>query len=141
MSVKKLKYGLITVNSVPALKDDLDAAKLPSTGLNVEYTNSTAPFSGAVIISDCTAGCKSTMLFMTLRIKANPHSWSTQVELHVHLDGALRLETIWELLKAKNHPLPGRGTLEDLRHTVQVQKPKDLMHFLSGFQYFAPAYV
>lgn len=63
-----------------------------------------------------------------------------QIELHVHLDGAPRLETIWELLKAKNLPIPGNGTLGDLKDAVSVKEPQNLMFFLSGFQHFAPAF-
>jgi len=32
-----------------------------------------------------------------------------QVELHVHLDGAVRPETAWELAKLKNLELPGKN--------------------------------
>ncbi len=64
----------------------------------------------------------------------------TQVELHVHLDGAGRPETLFELLREKKLPLPGNGTFREFKRAVQVQDPKDLMHFLSGFRHFAPAF-
>jgi len=64
----------------------------------------------------------------------------TQVELHVHLDGSIRHETAWELLKAKNLPLPGKGSLQELKEACGVQEPKDLAHFLAGFRHFAPAF-
>lgn len=64
-----------------------------------------------------------------------------KVELHVHLDGALQHRTILELLKEKNLPLPGDGSLEALVDTVTVHQPKDLNHFLQGFSVFIPAIV
>ncbi|TRY63397.1 hypothetical protein TCAL_01846, partial [Tigriopus californicus] len=63
------------------------------------------------------------------------------VELHIHLDGAIRHETIWELLKSKNIPLPGNGSLTALKRDLSVRKPKDLMHFLDGFKTFFPIYI
>ena len=64
---------------------------------------------------------------------------SLQVELHVHLDGSMRRETLWELLKQKNLPLPGDGSFRAFEKAVSVQKPKDLGHFLSAFPIFLPA--
>lgn len=65
----------------------------------------------------------------------------SRAELHIHLDGSLRLSTVWELCKQKGLPLPGRGTLEDLRLAVQLQKPSDLAEFLAGFRHTAPALI
>ncbi|XP_071523961.1 adenosine deaminase-like [Panulirus ornatus] len=64
-----------------------------------------------------------------------------RVELHVHLDGAIRYETIWEVMRQKGLKLPGSGSLADLRAAVQVKEPQDLCHFLRGFQIFFPAIV
>ena len=64
---------------------------------------------------------------------------SLQVELHVHLDGSMRRETLWGLLKQKNLPLPGDGSFRAFEKAVSVQKPKDLGHFLSAFPIFLPA--
>ena len=64
---------------------------------------------------------------------------SFQVELHVHLDGSMRRETLWELLKQKKLPLPGDGSFRAFEKAVSVQKPKDLGHFLSAFPIFLPA--
>lgn len=61
-----------------------------------------------------------------------------RVELHVHLDGSLRYSTIYELAKQKNLPLPGNGTLEDLKNACIVTQPKDLENFLQKFTYFIP---
>ena len=63
-----------------------------------------------------------------------------QVELHVHLDGAVRHETIWELLKAKNLPMPGNGTLQALSEAIYIKEPKNLCFFLTSFQHFTPAF-
>ncbi|XP_023335547.1 adenosine deaminase [Eurytemora carolleeae] len=63
----------------------------------------------------------------------------SRAELHIHFDGAVRLSTIWELCKQKGLPLPGRGTIEDLRWAVQMSEPSDLAGFLSGFRHTAPA--
>ncbi|XP_069166912.1 adenosine deaminase isoform X3 [Procambarus clarkii] len=64
-----------------------------------------------------------------------------KVQLHVHLDGAIRHETLWEVMRHKGMKLPGRGSLADLKTAVQVQEPKDLGLFLRGFQIFLPAIV
>ena len=62
-----------------------------------------------------------------------------QVELHVHLDGAVRPETAWELSRAKNLELPGKGTLEEFKAAIAIAKPIDLQHFLKSFSIFSPA--
>lgn len=61
-----------------------------------------------------------------------------RVELHVHLDGSLRHSTIYDLARQKNLPLPGNGTLEDLKNACIVTQPKDLEHFLQRFDIFIP---
>jgi len=63
----------------------------------------------------------------------------SRVELHIHLDGCVRMSTIWELSKAKGLDLPGKGTIEDLTAHVEMKEPGNLTKFLSGFQYTAPA--
>ena len=65
----------------------------------------------------------------------------SKVELHIHLDGSLRHETILEVLKEKKMELPGNGSLHDLKRELVVQRPKDLAHFLSAFRHFAPTYM
>ncbi|XP_045121807.1 adenosine deaminase-like [Portunus trituberculatus] len=69
------------------------------------------------------------------------HRPKSRVELHVHLDGAIRHETIWEVMRQKGLPLPGNGSLADLKEAVKVQEPKDLAHFLQAFGIFLPAIV
>jgi len=63
----------------------------------------------------------------------------SRAELHIHLDGSVRFSTIWELCKQKKLPLPGRGTVEDLRVAVQKHEPSDLAEFLAGFRHIMPA--
>lgn len=69
------------------------------------------------------------------------HRPKSRVELHVHLDGAIRHETIWEVMRQKGLSLPGNGSLSDLREALKVQEPKDLAHFLQAFGIFMPAII
>ena len=62
-----------------------------------------------------------------------------QVELHVHLDGSMRRETLFELLKVKNLPCPGDGSFQAFVKAIEVTHPKDLQRFLSAFPKFMPA--
>lgn len=53
------------------------------------------------------------------------------IDLHRHLDGAVRLETILDLGRQHNIPLPG-ATVEELRPHAQVTEPQPgLMAFLA----------
>ncbi|GAB6027601.1 hypothetical protein CHUAL_001843 [Chamberlinius hualienensis] len=63
----------------------------------------------------------------------------SKVELHVHLDGAVRLTTIWELSKKKNLELPGDGSLQALEQNIVVTIPKGLSDYLSGFKWIIQA--
>jgi adenosine deaminase len=57
------------------------------------------------------------------------------VDLHHHLDGSLRLETILDLGLTHNLPLPAR-TLEGLRPYVQVSTPQPgVMAFIQKFEW------
>ena len=57
------------------------------------------------------------------------------VELHRHLDGNVRLQTILELGRAHNLPLPA-SDLEGLRPHVQVNSPQPgVMAFIEKFQW------
>lgn len=57
------------------------------------------------------------------------------VELHRHLDGSVRLETILDLGLKHNLPLPAR-TLEGLRPHVQVTTPQPgIMAFIAKFEW------
>ncbi|CAG7832828.1 unnamed protein product [Allacma fusca] len=57
----------------------------------------------------------------------------TRVELHVHLDGSLRHETIYELALKKGLRLPGSGSFQDLKNYLVVKTPENLGTFLSRF--------
>lgn len=57
------------------------------------------------------------------------------IDLHHHLDGSLRLETILDLGLKHNLPLPAR-TLEELRPYVQVSTPQPgVMKFIEKFEW------
>ena len=63
------------------------------------------------------------------------------VELHRHLDGNVRLETILEIGLQYNLPLPAR-TIEGLRPYVQVKQVKpDILAFFKKFEYLTMAMV
>ncbi|KAK3878998.1 hypothetical protein Pcinc_016405 [Petrolisthes cinctipes] len=62
-----------------------------------------------------------------------------RVELHVHLDGAVRHETIWEVMRHKGLQLPGMGSLADLKEALRVQEPSNLHSFLEPVQLYLPA--
>uniref|UniRef100_T1JD41 Adenosine deaminase n=1 Tax=Strigamia maritima TaxID=126957 RepID=T1JD41_STRMM len=62
-----------------------------------------------------------------------------RVELHVHIDGAARLSTIWELSKQKRIPLPGDGSFQALIDAVVSTKASSLPNFLHGFKYILAA--
>lgn len=63
------------------------------------------------------------------------------IDLHRHLEGSLRLETLVELAHEHDIPLPGR-TVEELRPHVQVTEPQpDLMAFLSKFRWLTAVMV
>ncbi|XP_026685461.1 adenosine deaminase-like [Diaphorina citri] len=65
---------------------------------------------------------------------------SGKVELHVHLDGAARHSTLYELAKRKNLPLPGDGTLEDLEKAIVRTEGISLYHFLSPYKFYNDYY-
>ncbi len=57
-----------------------------------------------------------------------------KTDLHVHLDGSLRLETLIELAKNQQIALPSY-TEEGLRKSVFKDRYRDLVDYLQGFQY------
>ena len=66
----------------------------------------------------------------------------SRVELHVHLDGAIRRDTVWEL-KVKQKVDEGSSLLESYRSlnaAIRILEPENLGLFLSKFQHFAPAF-
>jgi len=63
----------------------------------------------------------------------------SKVELHVHLDGALRIQTIIELAKKKQVPLPSFEEKCLRRYvSVSLDKPSSLSGFLGCFNTFYP---
>ncbi|KAF0299964.1 Adenosine deaminase [Amphibalanus amphitrite] len=68
---------------------------------------------------------------------ANPAK--CRVHLHIHLDGAIRPSTIWELSRQKKLPLPGNGSLRELEEALQIHSPRDLAFFLAKFRWICPA--
>ena len=57
-----------------------------------------------------------------------------KTDLHVHLDGSLRLSTLIDLAKAQNIKLPSY-TEEGMREMVFKDRYRDLVEYLQGFQY------
>mgnify|MGYP001023984567 FL=1 len=55
-----------------------------------------------------------------------------KTDLHLHLDGSLRLSTLIELAKAAKVPLPSE-TEAGLQELVFKEKYKDLPDYLQGF--------
>ncbi|XP_014799112.1 PREDICTED: adenosine deaminase [Calidris pugnax] len=61
-----------------------------------------------------------------------------KVELHVHLDGAIRPETILHFGRKRGVPLPG-STVDDLLKHVSYKTPLSLTQFLEKFNHYMPA--
>ncbi|XP_062445049.1 adenosine deaminase isoform X2 [Rhea pennata] len=61
-----------------------------------------------------------------------------KVELHVHLDGAIRPETILHFGKKRGVPLPG-STVDDLLEHISYETPLTLTQFLQKFNHYMPA--
>lgn len=60
-----------------------------------------------------------------------------KTDLHLHLDGSLRLSTLIELSKAGNLPLPSY-TEEGLEELVFKERYENLVEYLQGFAYTIP---
>ncbi|KAI3357795.1 hypothetical protein L3Q82_016186, partial [Scortum barcoo] len=56
-----------------------------------------------------------------------------KVELHVHLDGAIRVQTILDVARKRGITLPA-NTVEDMREIIIVQEPVTLTKFLGKFE-------
>ena len=57
-----------------------------------------------------------------------------KTDLHVHLDGSIRIPTLIELAKEHSVPLPSY-TVDGLKETVFKERYANLGEYLSGFQY------
>ena len=55
-----------------------------------------------------------------------------KTDLHLHLDGSLRIETLIDLARQTGVPLPG-ATAQDLRATVFKDRYASLEEYLRGF--------
>lgn len=64
----------------------------------------------------------------------------SRVELHLHLDGSIRFETIWELAHKKKIDL-GSSSIADLRWRLQKVESSSLKDFLDRFSIFLPTVV
>uniref|UniRef100_A0A7E4W0C8 Adenosine deaminase n=1 Tax=Panagrellus redivivus TaxID=6233 RepID=A0A7E4W0C8_PANRE len=63
-----------------------------------------------------------------------------KVELHAHLDGSIRLETMLEMAKQKNVSLYNATTVEELKKHVVTSKPTTLAKMLEPFDHFLPLF-
>ncbi|XP_076596989.1 adenosine deaminase [Chaetodon auriga] len=55
-----------------------------------------------------------------------------KVELHVHLDGAIRVQTILDVAKRRGIPLPA-NTVEEMTQIIILEEPATLTKFLGKF--------
>ncbi|XP_024231990.1 adenosine deaminase [Oncorhynchus tshawytscha] len=55
-----------------------------------------------------------------------------KIELHVHLDGAIRVETILDVARRRGITLPA-GTVKEMTHICVVHQPATLTEFLGKF--------
>ncbi|XP_054718486.1 adenosine deaminase-like [Uloborus diversus] len=60
-----------------------------------------------------------------------------KVELHVHLDGSIRISTIWDLAKKKGVDL-GYSSVEELADALSIKTPTTLADFLKPFDIILP---
>jgi len=63
----------------------------------------------------------------------------SKVELHVHLEGAVRLQTLWELAQQKGFNLA--PTIDDLKRTCVTETPTTLVNFLKPIANYLPVIV
>ncbi|XP_064480137.1 adenosine deaminase-like [Ornithodoros turicata] len=63
----------------------------------------------------------------------------SRVELHLHLDGSVRIETVWELAKKRGIDL-GVPSLAELRRKLIQTDSRTLKHFLDLFAVFTPTF-
>uniref|UniRef100_A0AC35FBC6 Adenosine deaminase n=1 Tax=Panagrolaimus sp. PS1159 TaxID=55785 RepID=A0AC35FBC6_9BILA len=61
-----------------------------------------------------------------------------KIELHLHLDGAVRHSTIFELAKKKKIDLHGAKSVEDVKKLLVTHEPANLAKVLAAFDIFLP---
>ncbi|GAB1603701.1 adenosine deaminase-like isoform X1 [Argonauta hians] len=64
-------------------------------------------------------------------------TFPAKVELHVHLDGSIRAETLFEAAKRNKIPLKEK-TVEELKERITMTKNEGLKAMLDIFDYFMP---
>ena len=66
-----------------------------------------------------------------------------RVELHIHLDGSVRLTTLQELAEKKRFSLTKHNTLEEIRQEIPVTPDnyQDLLFFISKIGRYLPLLV
>lgn len=76
------------------------------------------------------------------RVNPSKDNFPYKVELHVHLDGAFRISSLFELARKKNIDLAA-STLDEFRKQICVYHAKSLYKVLQSFVIFMPivAYV
>ncbi|KAG1656991.1 Adenosine deaminase [Nymphon striatum] len=94
----------------------------------------------AICISVAQINCKFKVY--TMKIPLEKFCDIPKIELHLHIDGAARWETLHELLKEKNLQLPGDGSFRDFKNACVVTPPgESLEKFLDRFKYYYSALV
>ncbi|KAH9404298.1 hypothetical protein TYRP_000118 [Tyrophagus putrescentiae] len=68
-------------------------------------------------------------------------STKSRIELHLHLEGSIRVQTLYDLARAKNYKLTENNTLEEIKEAVTVDHPVDLGYFLSKIDRYIPLFV
>ncbi|GMT26007.1 hypothetical protein PFISCL1PPCAC_17304 [Pristionchus fissidentatus] len=61
-----------------------------------------------------------------------------KIELHLHLDGSIRFETLLDLSKKKGIPMGNATTVPELKKLLITDTPKNLSAVLQAFEIFLP---
>ncbi|GMR49264.1 hypothetical protein PMAYCL1PPCAC_19459 [Pristionchus mayeri] len=64
-----------------------------------------------------------------------------KIELHLHLDGSVRYETLLDLSREKGIPLRNATTVPELKKLLITDTPKNLSAVLAAFEIFLPVVV
>ncbi|XP_028264885.1 adenosine deaminase [Parambassis ranga] len=85
-----------------------------------------------VLTSLCTSRLTGTRRLYTMADSDHTVFNKPKVELHVHLDGAIRVQTILDVAKRRGITLP-TDTEEELTQKIALEKPSTLTAFLEKF--------